>query len=252
MKKILALVLAMALMISLVACKDNETDKIHTQVEQNVDNNEESNVTEENVEDNNTPDETPQGNKPPVNNETQKPAEKPNTQKPAEKPNTQKPAEKPNTQKPAEKPNTQKPADKPVETPQQQAPKTAGNVLLSDFSAKAGSYSDAHSLAEAVASNSIIPFATAAMAVEPGALSGFNSDITGFKEGAMFGPVIGSIPFVGYVFVLEDGADASAFVSTLKSNANLRWNICVEAEEMVVGSSGNKVFFVMTNKTFEE
>ena len=79
-----------------------------------------------------------------------------------------------------------------------------------------------------------------------------NAEITGFKNGATFGPMIGSIPFIGYVFELEDGVSASDFIANLKKNANLRWNICVEAEEMVAGSSGNKVFFVMCPKAFEE
>jgi len=92
-----------------------------------------------------------------------------------------------------------------------------------------------------------------AMEVEPGLLSGFdNAEITGFKSGAVFQPMIGSIAFIGYVFELEDGVSASDFIATLKKNANLRWNICVEAEEMVAGSSQNKVFFVMSPKHFEE
>jgi len=37
----------------------------------------------------------------------------------------------------------------------------------------------------------------------------------------------------------------------LKDNANPRWNICTEAEETVVGSVDNKVFFVMCPKSFE-
>jgi len=65
-------------------------------------------------------------------------------------------------------------------------------------------------------------------------------------------PMMGSIAFVGYVFELEDGADVSAFINNLRSSANMRWNICVEAEEMVTGSVGNKVFFVMCPKTLEE
>ena len=92
-----------------------------------------------------------------------------------------------------------------------------------------------------------------AMEVEPGLLSGFdNYEVTGFKSGATFGPMIGSIAFIGYVFELEDGVSASDFIANLRSNANLRWNICVEAEEMVTGSSGNKVFFVMCPKEFDE
>ena len=68
----------------------------------------------------------------------------------------------------------------------------------------------------------------------------------------MFGPMIGSIPFIGYVFELKDETDVNQFISTLKSNADLRWNICTEADEMVVCSVDKKVFFVMCPKYFEE
>ena len=89
--------------------------------------------------------------------------------------------------------------------------------------------------------------------VEEGYLTGFdNTEIKGFKSGVMFAPGMGTIPFVGYIFTLDDGADVDAFVSNLKSSANLRWNICTEAEQMVVEKSGNKVFFVMCPKSFEQ
>ena len=92
-----------------------------------------------------------------------------------------------------------------------------------------------------------------AMEVEEGVLSGFdNYEVKGFKSGAVFMPMIGSIPFIGYVFELADGVSASDFVSNLKANANLRWNICVTADEMVTATSGNKVFFVMCPEQFEE
>ena len=63
---------------------------------------------------------------------------------------------------------------------------------------------------------------------------------------------MGTIPFVGYVFELEDGVDADAFMKTLTDNADPRWNICTEAEETTVGNKGDKVFFVMSPKVFEE
>ena len=164
-------------------------------------------------------------------------------EKPAEKP-VEKPVENP-VQKPAEKP-AEKPVEKPVEEP-----KTVGQKLLADFYAKASS-GDVMTVAKAIVSNEIIQFPGDAMAVEPGFLSGFdNYEVHGFKNGAMFGPVMGTIPFVGYVFELEDGADKNAFVDGLKANANLRWNICTEADEMVTGISGNKVFFLMCCSTFE-
>lgn len=130
-------------------------------------------------------------------------------------------------------------------------PETVGEILLADF--KENTSGTAQEIAERIIGNKIIPFMGGANPVEPGLLSGFdNAEITGFKEGAMFGPMMGTIPFVGYIFVLEDGADVDTFVSTLKDSANLRWNICTEAEELTVDSEGNTVFFLMSPKKFEE
>lgn len=132
---------------------------------------------------------------------------------------------------------------------------TVGTKLYVDFKEKAEAdpAATAQSLADAVMTNPMIQFAPMTMPVEQGLLSGFgNAEITGFKEGVMFGPAIGSIPFVGYVFTLDEGTDAETFVKTLKDNADLRWNICVEAEEMVCETIGDKVFFVMSPKSFEE
>ncbi|MBO5452744.1 MAG: hypothetical protein J6A69_02130 [Clostridia bacterium] len=245
MKKILALILAMAMMLSLVACSNSgkkEETSADTEVETTVEGNEEETVKEE-TEDKKTEDKKEEDKK------TEDKKDNKDDKKPADKP-VDKPADKP-ADKPVDKP-ADKPEEKPVEKPADTTPKTAGNQLLADFKSKAGSYSNALSLAEAISQNSIIPFMAGAMAVEPGYLSGFDAEITGFKEAAAFMPMIGSIPFIGYVFILEDGADVSSFISNLKANANLRWNICVEAEEMVTGSVGNKVFFVMSNKSFEE
>ena len=128
---------------------------------------------------------------------------------------------------------------------------TVGEILLADF--KADTEGSAQEIAERIAANDIIPFEAAALAVEPGYLAGFdNAEITGFESGVMFAPMMGTIPFVGYVFELADDADAEAFKQTLEDNANLRWNICTEAEEMVVDSEGNKVFFLMAPQSFEE
>ena len=68
----------------------------------------------------------------------------------------------------------------------------------------------------------------------------------------MFSPMIGTIPFVGYIFEVEDGTDVDAFMETLKDNANLRWNICTEAEEMTAEKSGSRVLFVMGPLSFDE
>lgn len=140
-------------------------------------------------------------------------------------------------------------------TVEEKKPDTVGNMLLSDFTDKlnADPSADAQAVADAVLADKIIPFAGMTMPVEPGLLNGFgNTEITGFSEGVNFGPAIGSIPFIGYIFTLDDGTNADDFVALLKNSGDLRWNICTEAEELVCEASGNKVFFVMCTKSFEE
>ena len=125
-------------------------------------------------------------------------------------------------------------------------------LILDDFYEKMDTEWTALSLAEALASADYLPFEGAAAAVEPGWLMGFSADeITGFQEGAMFAPMIGTIPFIGYVFTLEEGADVDAFMQTLKDNADPRWNICTEAEEVVTAHVGNTVLFVMAPLSFD-
>ena len=129
---------------------------------------------------------------------------------------------------------------------------TPANTLKAEFVELAKSGDSALQIAEKLVTNKIIPFAGGAMEIEPGLLSGFdNYEVKGFKSGAVFMPMIGSIAFVGYVFELEAGADADAFVNELTANANPRWNICVAAEETVTGIEGNMVFFCMSPLSFE-
>ncbi len=63
--------------------------------------------------------------------------------------------------------------------------------------------------------------------------------------------MIGTIPFLGYLFRLEEGTDGAAFVDTLQSAGDLRWNICTQADEMVVHQEGDVVFFLMCPYTLE-
>lgn len=129
--------------------------------------------------------------------------------------------------------------------------KTVGQTLLDAF--KASEKTSAQDIADELIQNSIIQFMGGVMPVEEGLLSGFdNTEIKGFKEGVMFAPMIGSIPFVGYIFVLEEGADVESFKTTLDDSANLRWNICVTADEKIVDNKDNTVFFLMCPASFEQ
>ena len=112
---------------------------------------------------------------------------------------------------------------------------------------------DPIAIAEEIITNEAIEFAPIVMEVEPGTfLQGITLDeVTGFEKGAMFGPMIGSIPFVGYIFSLAEDADIDGFIKSLTDNADLRWNVCVSADEMHAEKSGSTVFFLMSPLSLE-
>ena len=235
MKKIIAIILTLIMVLSFAAC----TKKTDTNGD--VDTSVNAGQVEENANDEN--EEIVAGGEEEAK-ESQEPDKKP-TAAPSEKPQ-----ESVATPEATKKPD---PTQAPTPTPQAPAASTLGTTLLADFKAKAASGMSAEGIANALLENPAIKFMGGAMPVEEGLLSGFdNTEIKGFKSGATFMPMIGSIAFVGYVFELENAADAPAFIKLLEGSANLRWNICVEAEEMVTGSAGNKVFFVMCPKSLEE
>ena len=106
----------------------------------------------------------------------------------------------------------------------------------------------AEELANLLVTNEAILFMGGAMPLEANQefFNGFDEyKITGYESGALYMPMIGSIPFIGYVFDLAEGADVEAFVKALSDHCNPRWNICVTAEQTVVGAYGNTVFFLM-------
>ena len=111
----------------------------------------------------------------------------------------------------------------------------------------------AEELASVLAQHSAVsPIAPMVSPVEEGWLNGFDAEsITGFSQCATFAPMIGTIPFLGYVFVLPEGADVEVFKDSLTSSANLRWNICTAADEMICENEGNKVLFIMAPTEFE-
>lgn len=241
MKKLMILLaLAAALTLSLTACGGNESEteeEVPLSVQEKEPAAQDAQETEDPAQDQEDPAEEEKTEEP---KEETKPAQKPQSKPSTSKPSTSKPQ-----QKPAEAPS------KPAETPSKPAPSaTVGQTLKGVFQANASG--SALSVAQAVVGHESIPFSGMAMAVEPGLLMGFgNTEITGFSEGAMFGPTIGTIPFVGYVFTLDGSVDGSAFCQTLQNAADLRWNICTEADELVVTQSGSKVFFLMCPTSFE-
>ena len=145
--------------------------------------------------------------------------------------------------------------DMPIEDmPAEDAPAmegTVGSNLLAEFMVDPTGTPE--EIANRIIASPILTFGPMVTPVEPGYLTGFdNTEITGFESAVTFAPMIGTIPFVGYIFTLADGADVEAFKTTLINSANLRWNICTAADEMVVESQGNTVFFLMCPTTFEQ
>lgn len=103
-------------------------------------------------------------------------------------------------------------------------------------------------LANVLVTDPVIQFMGAAAPVESDAeyFMGFGEyQITGYDSAATFMPMIGSIAFVGYVFDLSDDTNVKKFIKALKNHCDPRWNVCVEADQTVVGAVDNKVFFVM-------
>ena len=143
---------------------------------------------------------------------------------------------------------------------------TIGGKIWNAFytDATANPEATAEELANNIAGAGLVPYMLGGMALnniaapdEEGKLylQGFdNYDFTGLdtEKSAIFMPMIGSIPFIGYIFELSEGQDAASFIKTLQDNANLRWYICVTADQMVAGSVGNKVFFLMCPETAAE
>lgn len=132
---------------------------------------------------------------------------------------------------------------------------TIGEILSTDFKniVSENPALTPSEIADKIVKNKVLSeLSMAAIDVDEGLLNGFdNNEIKGFSQGCTFSPIIGSIPFVGYVFQLNEGTDVQAFMDNLKSFANLRWNVCVEADEMTCTNVGSTVFFLMSPKTID-
>ena len=126
---------------------------------------------------------------------------------------------------------------------------TLGASLWKEFEteAKKNPQPSAQEISNKISKSSSLPFESEAIPLNPEWIPGFKEGYApkGYKEAFTYGPMIGAIPFIAYVFNMEDGTDISAFVTELKNNADPAWNVCVTADQTVVGSVGNMVYFLM-------
>ena len=126
---------------------------------------------------------------------------------------------------------------------------TVALKLYSAFEASVESATDLEELANVLATNEVFSeVSMTTMVIEPGFLNGFEAEITGFNNCVMVAPMIGTIPFVCYVFETDA---PEALVGELEETHQLNWNICTAADEMLVKQHDNFVFFVMSPYNFE-
>lgn len=112
---------------------------------------------------------------------------------------------------------------------------------------------EALSIAEHICAIENFPLELSANSVEAGWLAGLE-EFTSFADGAQFAPMIGSIPFVGYVFMLDADVNADEVVETIKGQANLAWNVCTEADVLLTSTykdrGRNAVLVVMAPEVY--
>ncbi len=126
---------------------------------------------------------------------------------------------------------------------------TVASQLVTEFKKEIAKSKDIKEVADKISeSNIIVPTTVVTEIKEDDYLAGFNEEIKGFKKAVSIAPMIGTIPFVAYIFEVDNPEE---FASTLKEQANLRWNICTEADEMQTSIVDNYVFFVMSPSNFE-
>lgn len=136
------------------------------------------------------------------------------------------------------------------ETVTNNEPKTVAATLSKSFESIAKKEKSIEKMAQTIANNEvIIPEMQTFEIGKDDYLAGFKEEIKGFKNAYGIAPMIGTIPFIGYVFEVENPEE---FVKTLKEYAQLDWNICTQADEMKISTVDNYVFFVMSPNTFEE
>lgn len=131
----------------------------------------------------------------------------------------------------------------------QQENSTIAQILSDQFEILAKTENDSEKIAAALSTNPCLETGIVCEDITGSQfLSGFRSEIKNYKKGYMIAPVIGSIPFVAYVF---ESDDTKALTDELYANFDMRWNICVEAEEMSCVKTARLVFFVMSPCFFE-
>ena len=133
---------------------------------------------------------------------------------------------------------------------QEDESKTVVESLSAIFKTEIKKETDIEKVAQKISeSDVIVPQVQTFQVADGDYLAGFKEEIKGFNKVVGISPMIGTIPFIAYVFEVDD---AESFAKTLEDNAQLNWNICTQADEMKITTVDNYIFFVMAPKSFEE
>lgn len=126
---------------------------------------------------------------------------------------------------------------------------TMGTALAAQFKKEIKNSDNITDIMFKLLENEVVDFKTNAYEFSGSCYMGFTEEIIAFDKGVCGQPVIGSIPFICYIF---KATDAEGLKKTLLEKADPRWNICVEAEETVAEVFGDYVFFAMCPAAEEE
>ena len=127
---------------------------------------------------------------------------------------------------------------------------SVAGILTSQFKEEMKKSKDSYEVIQKISKNEKIAISVDVIELKNGDyVDGFDTEIKGYKKAYAIKPMIGSIPFVAYLFEVDD---AKEFEKKLNDNANLRWNICTEADNKSSAVVDHYVFFVMGPKSFEE
>lgn len=124
------------------------------------------------------------------------------------------------------------------------------NVLASSFEELIKNEKDISKVADKLSKNDVFNInVVVEEKTKDDYLNGFDEKINNFDSAFVIQPMIGSIPFVAYVF---ESSNIEELKKELNTKSNPRWNICVEADETVIKVVDNYAFFVMSPKSFDE
>lgn len=142
--------------------------------------------------------------------------------------------------------NTEEEKDKNQKTEE----KSIAKNLAQQFQDEMKGETDIKKVADQIAKNESLKIQIEVSTIgEEDYVSGFQTEIKDFDKAVVMRPMIGTIPFIAYIFETKNPKE---FAETLKANADLRWNICTEADDMEVSIVDNYVFFIMSPENFDQ